>query len=61
MQIESLAFRTDLALLEIGGSDVEDHGSHIAVRTPHNPTYWWGNFLLFPAAPTRAEGGSRCS
>jgi ribosomal protein S18 acetylase RimI-like enzyme len=55
VQIESLAFRTDLALLELAGSEVEDHGSHVAVRTPDNPTYWWGNFLLFPAAPSRGD------
>jgi ribosomal protein S18 acetylase RimI-like enzyme len=55
MEIASLAFRTDLALLELGGSEVADHGSHVTVRTPDNPTYWWGNFLLFPAAPTRDE------
>ena len=55
MDIESLAYRTDLALLRLSGSEVEDHGSHLAIRTPANPTYWWGNFLLFPAAPTPAE------
>ena len=55
MEIESLAYRTDLALLELAGSEIEDHGSHIAVRTPDNPGYWWGNFLLFPAAPTRED------
>ena len=55
VQIESLAFRTDLALLQRGGSEVEDHESYIAVRTPENPAYWWGNFLLLPAAPTSEE------
>jgi ribosomal protein S18 acetylase RimI-like enzyme len=55
VQIESLAFRTDLALLELAGSEVEDQETHIAVRTPDNPTYWWGNFLLFPNAPSRGD------
>jgi ribosomal protein S18 acetylase RimI-like enzyme len=55
MHVRSLAFRTDLALLRLAGSEVEDHGSHIAVRTPDNPTYWWGNFLLLPRAPTDEE------
>jgi ribosomal protein S18 acetylase RimI-like enzyme len=55
VQIESLAFRTDLALLQLGGSEVEDHESYVAVRTSDNPTYWWGNFLLLPAAPTSEE------
>jgi ribosomal protein S18 acetylase RimI-like enzyme len=55
VQIESLAFRTDLALLQLGGSEVEDHESHVAVRTPDNPTYWWGNFLLLLTAPCSEE------
>lgn len=58
VQIESLAFRTDLALLQLGGSEVKDHGSYVAVRTPGNPTYWWGNFLLLPAAPSSEELGA---
>jgi ribosomal protein S18 acetylase RimI-like enzyme len=51
MEISSLAFRTDLAMLEHSGSHIEDHGTHLVVRTPDNPTYWWGNFLLLPSAP----------
>ncbi|MDF1606316.1 GNAT family N-acetyltransferase [Nocardioides sp. YIM 152315] len=55
MHVRSLAFRTDLALLRLAGSEVEDHGSYVAVRTPDNPTYYWGNFLLLPHAPTTEE------
>jgi ribosomal protein S18 acetylase RimI-like enzyme len=51
MDIASLAFRTDLAMLEHSGSAVEDRGTHLVVRTPDNPTYWWGNFLLLATAP----------
>jgi ribosomal protein S18 acetylase RimI-like enzyme len=51
MDIASLAFRTDLAMLEHSGSAVEDRGTHLVVRTPDNPTYWWGNFLLLGSAP----------
>jgi len=46
MDVQSLGFRTDIALLEHDGSVVEDHGRHLVVRTPHNPTFYWGNFLL---------------
>ncbi|GAB2644785.1 GNAT family N-acetyltransferase [Kribbella swartbergensis] len=49
MKIESLGFRTDLLLLKLGGSEFEDAGEYIVVRTPDNPGYWWGNFLLFRA------------
>jgi ribosomal protein S18 acetylase RimI-like enzyme len=59
MDIASLAFRTDLAMLQHSGSVVEDCGTHLVVRTPDNPTYWWGNFLLLPGPPVdvaEAEG-----
>jgi ribosomal protein S18 acetylase RimI-like enzyme len=54
MDIASLAFRTDLAMLEHSGSVVEDRDTHLVVRTPDNPTFWWGNFLLLGAAPRDA-------
>ena len=37
---------TDLAVLELSGSTIEDRGDHLVVRTPHNPTFHWGNFVL---------------
>jgi ribosomal protein S18 acetylase RimI-like enzyme len=52
MEIRSLAYRTDLAMLERSGSEISDHGTHLVVRTPDNPTFWWGNFLLLPEAPS---------
>jgi ribosomal protein S18 acetylase RimI-like enzyme len=55
MDIASLAFRTDLAMLEHSGSAVEDRGTHLVVRTPDNPTYWWGNFLLLGSPPRDAD------
>ena len=51
MDVQSLAFRTELALLQRAGSLVEDRGDHVVVRTPTNPTYYWGNFLLLAVAP----------
>ncbi|GHB76972.1 hypothetical protein GCM10010377_79100 [Streptomyces viridiviolaceus] len=51
MEVASLGFRTDVMLLEMGGSVVTDHGSHLVVRTPANPGFHWGNFLLFSASP----------
>ena len=54
MHIRSLGFRTDLRLLEITGSDIEDRGTHLVIRTPANPTYFWGNFLLLNSSPSRA-------
>ncbi|MGH3348156.1 MAG: GNAT family N-acetyltransferase [Nocardioides sp.] len=55
MDVTSLGFRTDLALLRFDGSEVADHGSHVTVRTPSNPSYYWGNFVLIDAPPRPAE------
>jgi RimJ/RimL family protein N-acetyltransferase len=55
MDVQSLAFRTDLALLTLGGSVIEDRGTHLAVRTPHNPAFHWGNFYLMAAPPAADE------
>lgn len=46
MDTTSLGFRTDLALLRAAGSTMEDRGDHLVIRTPDNPTYRWGNFIL---------------
>ncbi len=42
----SLAFRTDLMVLRLAGAEVEDRGDHLVVRTPLNPYFYWGNFIL---------------
>ncbi|EST28382.1 hypothetical protein N566_22795 [Streptomycetaceae bacterium MP113-05] len=46
MNVISLGFRTDLMLLEMGGSVIVDRSTHQVVRSPANPGFWWGNFLL---------------
>jgi ribosomal protein S18 acetylase RimI-like enzyme len=51
MVVRSLAFRTDLALLALAGAEIEDHGSRLVIRTPENPTYYWGNFYLLAEPP----------
>jgi ribosomal protein S18 acetylase RimI-like enzyme len=58
VDLTSLGFRTDLALLQLGGTEVQDRGDHLVVRSPHNPTFWWGNFLLLAhvPAPTETDG-----
>ncbi len=55
MDVQSLGFRTELPLLETSGSQVVDRGTHLVVRTPTNPTYYWGNFLLLPAPPAAGD------
>jgi ribosomal protein S18 acetylase RimI-like enzyme len=55
MEISSLGNRTDLAMLERSGSEISDRGTHLVVRTPDNPSFWWGNFLLLPESPADEE------
>ncbi len=55
MDVHSLVFRTELALLQGSGSTVEDRGAYVVVRTPTNPTYYWGNCLLLADAPDSVE------
>ena len=50
MQLRSLGYRTDLMFHRFEG-DVTDRGRYLVIRTPSNPTYRWGNFLLFDAPP----------
>ena len=57
MHVSSLGFRTDLALLADSGSVVEDRGTHLVVRSPENPSYFWGNFLLLAEPPV--PGGEK--
>jgi GNAT superfamily N-acetyltransferase len=56
MDVRSLGFRTDLTLLQLGGSLVEDRGTHLVVRTPENPTFHWGNFVLLARPPEPGTG-----
>ncbi len=51
MDVRSLAFRTELALLRFGGTTVQDRGDHLLVVTPDNAAFWWGNFLLLRDVP----------
>lgn len=46
----SLGWQTDLIFARFDGQ-VVDRGNHLLVRTPSNPGFWWGNFLLFQHAP----------
>ena len=55
MNLTSLGYRTDLMLLRLGGSQIEEAGDHLIIRTPRNPGFWWGNFLLYPHPPAPGE------
>jgi GNAT superfamily N-acetyltransferase len=57
VEIASLGFRTDLMVRVLEGSEVTDHSGYLSVRTPANPEFWWGNFLLLPARAAQGEAG----
>lgn len=65
MKLTSLGYRTDLMMLAMQGGEIHDRGNHLVLRTPAQPTFHWGNFLLFADPPTRRRSviwaaGERC-
>jgi ribosomal protein S18 acetylase RimI-like enzyme len=54
-QINSLVWATDIDVLA-PDHIVERRGGYWAVHSPGNPTFWWGNFLLFDDAPSAGDG-----
>jgi GNAT superfamily N-acetyltransferase len=56
MRVTSLGFRTDVALRVLEGAETTDRGDYLVVRTPGNPGFYWGNFLLLGAWPAPGTG-----
>ena len=54
MNIQSLGYRTDLVYPRFDG-EVIDRGDYVVIRTPSNPTFPWGNFLLFAQPPVAGD------
>lgn len=50
MPVTSLLHQTDFIFRRFSGT-VTDKGSYIVVETRDNPTFYWGNYLIFPAPP----------
>lgn len=42
----------------LSGSVIAVRERYVLVRTPANPGFWWGNFLLFPAPPRRGDAAA---
>jgi RimJ/RimL family protein N-acetyltransferase len=55
VRITSLGFRTDVTLRALEGGQVTDRGDYLVIRTPDNPNYWWGNFLLLAHPPGKGQ------
>lgn len=54
MNVKSLGYRTDLIFHAFDGS-ITDRGHYLVIRTPSNPTFYWGNFLLFAKPPAQGD------
>jgi hypothetical protein len=54
MRLSSLAHQTDLMLARFQG-EVKDHGRYITVKTPANPGYHWGNYIIFDHPPAAGD------
>lgn len=54
MKVHSLGYRTDLIFAAFDG-EIIDRGDYLVVKTPTNPTFYWGNFLLFANPPQEGD------
>lgn len=50
----SLGWRSDFILHRLDAC-IDEHDDCIAVRTDRNPTFYWGNCLVLPAAPADGD------
>ena len=55
MDVQSLAYQTDIGIRRLAGASVEDCGDHLVVETPANRGFWWGNFILLATPPGAGE------
>jgi ribosomal protein S18 acetylase RimI-like enzyme len=58
MRITSLGFRTNVTLRALEGAEVADRGEYLVIRSPGNPGFWWGNFILLAGIPERGTSGA---
>ena len=54
MEVRSLGYRTDLIFPKFDGQ-ILDRGDYLVILTPTNPTFYWGNFLLFSKPPIAGD------
>lgn len=54
MQLKSLGYQTDLIFAAFDG-EIRDRGDYLVIRTPSNPGFYWGNFLIFDRPPEAGD------
>lgn len=52
---------TDLFLTAAGGGDVTEREGYARIRTPDNPGFFHGNYLLLPGPPDDLAGWMECA
>ena len=52
--IKNIGYLTDTIFHDRHGF-VEEHENYFAIRTPTNPSFWFGNFILFKRAPAAGD------
>lgn len=50
MKIQNYGYLTDCILHRYRG-EIKERSDHLVIRTPSNPTHYWGNLLLFKEPP----------
>ncbi|NQY99869.1 MAG: hypothetical protein HRT45_04265 [Bdellovibrionales bacterium] len=54
MKVRSLGRRTDFIFAGFSGL-IEDKGGYTLIKTPSNPGYHWGNYMVFDRAPEQGD------
>ena len=54
MKVKSLGYQTDLIFPDYDG-EIIDRGDYLVILTPDNPTFHWGNFILFKNPPKSSD------
>jgi GNAT superfamily N-acetyltransferase len=57
VEIRSLGYRTDVMARRAEGSEIIERDGYVVVRTPANPEFYWGNFLLLAHPPAGGDLG----
>jgi hypothetical protein len=55
MTVVSLGYRTDLMLLELQGSVIEQRAGYQVIRTSANPTFHWGTSCCWTGRLSQAR------
>ncbi len=54
MHLKSLGLQTNLIFARFNG-EIIDRETYLVVKTPSNPEYFWGNFLVFDRPPREGD------